>query len=44
MALRDALGEMELTPPILEMLVARADITADVYQALMDALPPSGRS
>ena len=40
MALRDALGEMELTPEILVMLVARADITADAYQALMDALPP----
>ena len=39
-ALRDALGEMELTPQILAMLVARADITADVYQTLMDALPP----
>ena len=28
-ALRDALGEMDLTPAILMMLVARADITAD---------------
>ena len=39
MALRDALGEMELTPAVLMMLVGRADITAEAYQALMDALP-----
>ena len=39
MALREALGEMELTPAVLMMLVGRADITAEAYQALMDALP-----
>ena len=41
MALRalKALGEMDLTPAVLMMLVGRADITAEAYQALMDVLP-----
>ena len=39
MALREALGEMELTPETLAALVARADITQAAYNALVAALP-----
>ena len=38
-ALREALGEMELTPETLAMLVARADLTQGAYDALVGVLP-----